>query len=244
MQAPPPDCRYYPSLTGPQMAAFIGPIFNAPPRDQIAAHATDSEGRWWVPECRFSAGTTGSADSLERRAMTYASENPFRWLTAAPPPPPTPVVDLIEIAKDNQRLPNPIVEVNPDGQTVTGLRTWVWPTAGSIQPVVARAESGPNWAQVTATPGKLVLSAPGADVGPCDAPKVWSAGQSDDATDCYATFRRSSAGMPNNKATVSAGIVWTVVLTTSDGVDNGPLGTVERAGQVSIGVAEIQSVLR
>lgn len=178
VQAPPPDCRYHPSLTGPQMAAFIGPIFKAPPRDQIASHATDLEGRWWVPECRFSAETTGSADSLERRGFTYASENPYLWLTSAPPPPPVPVVDLIEIAKDNQRLPNQVVQVNPEGQTVTGLRTWVWPTAGSIPGPRPRRER-PELGAAHRHTRQAGAVRPRRRRRAVRCPKVWSAGQPD-----------------------------------------------------------------
>lgn len=105
--------------------------------------------------------------------------------------------------------------------------------------------AGPNWAQVTATPGRLVLSAPGgAQVGQCDDPKVWSAGQRDDATDCFMTFTPSSAGMPGGKTSISVGVTWSVVLATSDGIGNGPIGSIDRAEQVQIGVAEVQSVLR
>jgi len=39
-------------------------------------------------------------------------------------------------------------------------------------------------------------------------------------------------------------VTHTVQLTTSDGIDNGDLGTIVRSGQVRIGVAEAQSVLR
>lgn len=145
----------------------------------------------------WSAGTRGTPDTLDARRDVFVAGKPYLWSATAPTPPPVPVADLIDIARDDQQIPTPVVELNPAGQTVTGLRTW-----------------------------------------------VWSTGQRDDATDCYVTFRRSSAGLPGGTATVNVAVTWTVRLTTSDGINNGDLGTIVRSGQVRIGVAEVQSVLR
>lgn len=53
VQAPPPDCRYYPDRTGPEMAAiastFIGPVLPAWPA-AAQEHATDLDGRWYRPD--------------------------------------------------------------------------------------------------------------------------------------------------------------------------------------------------
>lgn len=232
-------------MTGPEMAAYAAtfrvPMFPAPPPGW-EAHAEDLNGAWYRPGCEFRSGTP---DRLTERAEAFHRANPPRWGASEPPPPPIPVVDLIEIVQDSQRLPALVVSTNPTGQTVVGLRTWVWPTGGDFGPVTSRAESGPNWAQVTATPSRLSLTSsdPGAEVGTCATAPAWSEGVPDDATDCYVTFRRSSAGRPGQAHTISVQMTWEVRLTTSDG-RNEPLSIPPVTTDVRLPVAQVQSVLR
>jgi hypothetical protein len=58
------------------MAAYAStfriPMYPPPPAGW-EAHATDLNGRWYIPECRFTAGTGGSPDTLERTAIAYAA---------------------------------------------------------------------------------------------------------------------------------------------------------------------------
>jgi len=242
---PPPECRYIRWLTGPAMAAyaaaFVVPMYPAPPTGW-EAHATDLEGSWYRPNCVF---TSGIPDRLTERAEAFARDNPPVWGSTEPPPPPIPVVDLVEIVQDRQRLPSLVVSTNPTGQSVVGLRTWVWPTGGDFGAVTSRAQSGPNWAQVTATPGQLSLTStdPGAEVGGCATAPAWSAGADDEASDCYVSFRRSSAGRPGDTHTVNVSMTWQVRLTTSDGrnelLESPPVVT-----PVPLPVAQVQSVLR
>jgi hypothetical protein len=242
---PPPECRYRYWMSGPAMAdyaaGFVVPMFPPPPAGW-QEHAEDLNGAWYQPRCEFTAGVP---DRLEERASAFRRDNPPVWGATEPPPPPIPVVDLIDIVRDSQQLPSLVVSTNPDGQSVVALRTWVWPTGGDFGPVTSRAESGPNWAQVTATPGQLSLSSSdaGAELGSCATAPAWSEGAPDDATECYVSFRRSSAGRPGGAHTISVQMTWEIRLTTSDG-RNELLASPPVVTDVQVPVAEVQSVLR
>lgn len=243
---PPPECRYFYWMTGPEMAdyaaRFVVPMYPPPPQGWEAyAETPASEGAWYRPGCQFRAGTP---DRLTERAEAFRRDNPPAWGASEPPPPPIPVVDLVENVRDSQQLPPLVVSTNPDGQGVVGLRTWVWPTGGDFGPVTSRAVSGPNWAQSTATPGRISLTAtdPVAEIRGCATAPAWTEGAADDATDCYVTFRRSSAGRPNNAHTISAQMSWEVRLTTSDG-RNELLASPPVVTDVPIPVGQVQSVL-
>ena len=103
-------------------------------------------------------------------------------------------------------------------------------------------EDGPNWAQVTATPGKLRLSASEADVGTCDRAPTYTPRAPDSATDCYVEFRASSARTGTSQVRVA--VVGRVVLTTSDGRNEVLEAAFPRSSTVDVAVAEVQSVLR
>lgn len=242
---PPPPCRYRYWLSGPAMAEYVRqfriPMYPPPPPDW-EQHAEDLNGAWYQPRCEF---TSGTPDALDRRDQEFRNANPPRWFTSEPPPPPVPVEDLVERVRDSQGLPPLIVSTNPDAQSVVGLRTWVWPTAGEFGAVTSRSESGPNWAQVTATPGRISLTStdPAAEIGSCATAPAWSQGADDNATDCYVTFQRSSAGRPGNAHTITAQMTWEIRLTTSDG-RNELLASPPVVTDVPIPVAQVQSVLR
>lgn len=125
---------------------------------------------------------------------------------------------------------------------MVGLRTWVWPTGSTLRPVVSRAESGPNWAEVRAVPGQLTLSADNATVGDCTRAPAYTTGAPENATDCYVEFSRSSARTGTSSITVT--VRWTVTLTTSDGRNEVLDAAFPRDTAVQIPVAEVQSVLR
>ncbi len=245
---PVPPCGYDPWMSGAEMAGYVAgfvvPMFPAPPAGW-EAYVTDTTGLWYRSACHFTARDLGTADALERRNNTFVQSHPPIWSTGQPPAPPISVEDLITMAKgdlDNGQIPSPLVALNPLGSTVTGLPTWVWPTGVSVSPVTARAESGPNWAQVTAVPGGLRLSAADAQVGPCTRPVVWHQGAAEDGTDCYVTFRRSSARTGTVPLTV--GVSWRVTLTTSDGRNEVLDDSYSTGSTVRVAVGEVQSVLK
>lgn len=238
---PTPPCRYVFWLSGPGMATFIGPLYQRPSQAAILAHATDTGGSWYHGECVFSSGD-GSPLALERRATAFYDSHPPVWATSNPPVPPIPVSYLIDAVKDSAQIPDPAISLNPVAETTVGLRTWVWPTGGAPAPVTARAESGPNWAQVTATPGRLTLSAPDAEVGSCATAPAYTAGAPESATQCFVTFRRSSAR--TGTSTISARLTWRVVLTTSDGRNQVLSAAFPSSTDVPIAVAQVQSIGR
>lgn len=240
---PPPPCRYARWLSGPEMAdyaaRFVVPMYPAPPAG-FAAHATDAQGAWYRPQYN------GPGDQLLSPAVTDClNSRPVAWFGSTPPEPAISPAVLSQIARDTQRLPPLVVSTNPSAatQTTVGLRTWVWPTGGDYGPVVSRAESGPNWAQVVATPSRISLAVtdPTALLGPCTTPRAWTTGAPDSATDCFVQFRRSSAAQPQQHHVITAAMRWTIRLTTSDGRDEAlppqPVTT-----DVALAVAEVQSI--
>ncbi|MBW3578763.1 MAG: hypothetical protein KY462_13680 [Actinobacteria bacterium] len=127
--------------------------------------------------------------------------------------------------------------------------TWWW-SEGSYDPVVVRAEDGPLWVQVTATPGSMTID-PGDGSQPlvCPAPGV--------AYNRHASYydqipgeRRGACvhvyGQTFNEVTATMAVTWTVTwegYSPSQGSVGGTLAPMVRRQQVSFPVREIQSVI-
>ncbi len=241
--SPANPCGYVSWMTGPDMQAFhdawtaLLPAFPTT-WDQ---HLTDPVGAWYRPDCTF-LPNDGTPVTRQERLATFCAGHPTDFFTAPPATPPISVDDLITYATDRRIVPDPAVSTNPEVETVNGLRTWVWPTGVAPAPVVSRAVSGANWAEVVATPGRLVLSTPDAEVGSCSRAPAYTPGAPDSATDCYVEYRGSTARSGPVPITVS--IDWAVTCHTSDGRNQVLSPAFPVFATVMMTVAEVQSVLR
>lgn len=211
------------------------------------AHADNTEGHWYLPECR--------ADAPAEFKRAYYASHPVVFIEPGEPAPAEDaVVDpavLARAAHEAMDLPEGVIRWNPSLQgseaTVVGMDTWVWvedaPTAVSV-----RAEIPGVWAQVDAVLSGLELSAPGADPVHCpDTGTQWTSGAS--STSCSISFFRSTANQPvkagqsQPTATLTATATWTASWTSSLNATPTVLPSQTLTTTAEIPVAEVQAIV-
>ena len=160
-----------------------------------------------------------------------------------------PAVDaatLAEFAMTELALPTPAVRMNPDGEQVVQLPSWLWIDAGQWRPRQATAAAGPVTSTVTADPVRVVWDMGTGDQVACDGPgRPYRErfAETPEATDCTYTYERSSAGEPDAAFDVTATIEWAVSWAGSDGT-GGDLGVVTSSSTSSVRVAELQALVQ
>ena len=139
----------------------------------------------------------------------------------------------------------PDIHLNPTGQQVVNLRTFMWvqPVAVTVPAVAADGSS----ITITATPGDVLWDAGDgtpwwwchSDGVPYDPSKP-----DDQQSACSHTYTRSSAGAgPDNQFILTAHVQWTGTWSGTGGAaGGGQLGTIETTSSVPISVAEIQAL--
>jgi hypothetical protein len=164
-----------------------------------------------------------------------------------PQAPAVTAAQLAQRARESLELPLPDVRTAPprgsDG--LVGLPQWVWVPRGQWHSMSTRASAGPVWAEVTATPQRIVIE-PGAglEAVTCDGPgTAYDARKpaSAQTTGCSYTFTRSSAGQPDSEYTMTVTVVWAGAWEGSGGAD-GTLPEISRSTSFPIRVAEGQSL--
>ncbi|SFJ61887.1 hypothetical protein [Cellulomonas sp. KH9] len=212
------------------------------------AHATDDEGRWYEPYCRY--------DTDAETSFEYYTTRQAVFVPAGDPPPAVDVVvdpqQLVRIAQDSMELPTGTIRWNPSldgsGATVVNKPTFVW-VEGAPADVEVTASVPGVWARVEARVSQLRLDAQNAESASCpDVGTPYTPGMT--TSSCSLTFTRSSANLMPPKAgqslptaTLTATAVWEATWTSS--VDPAPqpldMQTVETSAEIP--VAEIQSVV-
>src|SRR6266545_1937916 len=128
-----------------------------------------------------------------------------------------PTVTPAQLAARAQKalgLPLPDVRTAPprgaDG--MVGLPEWVWLASSQWHAVSRRASAGGVWAEVTASPQRIVIQ-PGVGLGSvgCDGPGIaYDPGRpaSAQSSGCSYTYNTSSAGQPKDRYTMTVTVVW------------------------------------
>ena len=158
---------------------------------------------------------------------------------AAPLPSPA---ELAAMARKQLRLPTPTIAVNPAGDQLVNLPTWMWLSSG--------------WGPVSAT-----ASVPGVSVIAVATPRSvsWSMGDGSTVTctgagtpfrpgsdpkapspDCGHTYHTSSASQPGQAFPVTATVHWTV--TWSGAGQSGTFPALTTTADAAFRVAEIQAL--
>jgi hypothetical protein len=156
---------------------------------------------------------------------------------------------MARTAQESLLLPLPDVQTAPPrgSQGLVGLPEWVWVSHGQWHPLTKRAAAGGVWAEVTATPKRMVIT-PGAGLaavactGPGTAYDPHRAA-SVQHTDCSFTYGRSSAGQPGSVYRVTVRVVWGGSWVGSGGT-GGALPDISRSTRFSLRVAEAQGLYR
>lgn len=161
--------------------------------------------------------------------------------------PPADPGDLAEQALDRTPLPEPTIGMAPGPEIpqLVNLPVFLWIPAAQWKPVTASASAGPVTSTVTAVPKRVVWDMGQGDKVTCDGPGLpYDPSLSDDAnpSTCRYTFRRSSAGQPDQSFTVTATVQWDTTWTVTGASGGGGLGTVSRSSSTAIKVAELQAL--
>lgn len=137
----------------------------------------------------------------------------------------------------------------PDGRqaTIVDEHTWMWTDHSMWAPRRKRIQTGPVWAEVTATPMQLTVdSTLGAAVtctGP-GTPYTRASGLHAASPDCGLVFPRSSYGLSGDETTVTYAVRWHVTWIGSTGSDSqgGTLPDLTSRAAENIAVVEIQAL--
>jgi enoyl reductase len=256
-----PPCWMEPSFTGPDLyqwyasgdaariAHHTGDTTPTPPPD-YAEHQNDGPdvGMYWTPMCSSEYWDGDLASFFAYVDQFFAAHPADQWVPVTEGDPNDDIVIppqvLMHIALNLLDLSQgPGVEINPAGNSVVNLPTWVWATDATFVEHRVRAQFNGNWAEVIATPVRLVVSTNGpADLnGDCaGGGTVYHAGAS--STNCSVTFRRSSLA---RSFAISAFIQYRVHWEGSGG-QNEPLDPPDAPGvtTVQVPVDEVQTVLQ
>lgn len=154
---------------------------------------------------------------------------------------------LARQALDEVPLPRPGLNMNPssDKGAVTNIESWLWIDPNQWQPVSASASAGNVSVTTTATPDRVVYDMGNGDRVACSGPGTPydpNRPAADQSTDCSYTYRRSSAGQPAGRYTVTATVFYRVGWTATGIAAGGALAPVIQTTSVAIRVAEIQAL--
>ncbi|WP_063747144.1 hypothetical protein [Saccharothrix sp. NRRL B-16314] len=188
-------------------------------------------GAWYVWKC-----TEGVMDGLYRPPVWIpAGQQPGAALLPSP-------AELAQLARKQLRLPSPRIAVNPAGDQLVNLPTWMWLSSG-WGPVSATASVPGVSVTAVATPTSVTwLMGDGSAVTCTGAGSPYEAGSDPRAPspDCGHVYRRSSASQPGQAYPVTATVHWTV--TWSGAGQGGTFPDMTTTGDAAFRVAESQAL--
>jgi hypothetical protein len=161
------------------------------------------------------------------------------WIPAAATTSPQQVA---EVARARLRLPSPGIGLNPAGDQLVGLPTWLWTSSGWA-PISATASVPGISVTAVATPTAVTWAmGDGATVTCTSGGTPYRAGGNARAgsPDCGYTYRQSSAAQPDQTYTVTATITWTV--TWAGGGQSGTFPNLTTTSTARLRVAESQAL--
>lgn len=151
-------------------------------------------------------------------------------------------VDPAEVAAGVLRrmtIPVPQVQLNPAGEQVVNLPSWLWVAnweaitgTASVGGVTVRVTARPSSAQWTFGDGTSSTCAPGVPWSP----------QSDPRRACTHTWIRSSAASPGESYRMEVGVTWSASYSVTGAAGGGALPSITRTTTLAVRVAEIQAV--
>jgi hypothetical protein len=205
-----------------------------------------------------SGGTWSDCHSLQgTKAFGYVQcdngpGNQHNLFNAVLPGDPAASVNLESVrdrALRQLRPPTPqVITAPPRGKEgLVGLPQFFWVAKDQWNTINERAVSGPVWAEVTATPSKLVIN-PGSGQKSitCQGPGTpYDASKSpdDQRADCTYLFTRSSAGLPGSRYQMTISVLWTAAWAGSGGA-GGPLAPITTSTTFPLRVAEGHALIQ
>lgn len=169
-------------------------------------------------------------------------------LDLVPVPRDTPPVDPVALRNEalgRLLLPQPSIAMNPAGDQVVHVASWLWIDDADWQPHAESVTAGSVTTTVTATPRRVVWDLGNGDTTVCDGPGVPydpSRSASEQATDCSYTYIHTSGGQPDDAYQVTATIEWEVSWSVTGATGGGPLPPLSTSAPVPVRVAEMQAL--
>lgn len=155
--------------------------------------------------------------------------------------------ELAARARKALELPRPDVHTAPPrgAMGIVGRPEWVWVPRGQWRPLSRRASAGPVWAQVTATPQRMVIE-PGGGLDPvgCAGPgRAYDPAQPavGQTPGCSVTYRRSSAGQPHETYRMTVTVIWGGAWRGSGGA-GGALPPISASTRFPVAIAEAEGL--
>lgn len=218
-QALPPACPYVPAP--PNIAAYLGP-------------GSTPQGGWYLPSCSLPVATSAAYPAV--------------WIPSSPTNSQAPSVPaLLQQAIGQAALVHPGIELNPPGQEVVNVPTWLWISPSDWSSVSANAAAGLVNATVTANPVAVIWTFGDGNSITCPGPGVPynpALPSSQQSTYCSYTWRTSSAGQPNAVFVVTATIEYQVATVVTGAPDPSPnLGLhAGPSAQAEVPVSEVEAL--
>ncbi|MFF1676122.1 hypothetical protein ACFVYG_08825 [Streptomyces sp. NPDC058256] len=171
----------------------------------VADPQPGESGAWYVYKC-----TAGGVRDAVYRPPVWIPDGPQQ---GAATPQPTPA-QLAQTARDQLRLPSPQIEVNPAGEQLVGLPTWLWVDRAEWGPVSATASVPGVSVTALARPTSVVWTMGDGGSVTCKGPGTpYGSAKTDPrgaSPDCGHTYHSTSAGQPDSAFAASATVHWTV----------------------------------
>lgn len=206
-----------------------------------------------LPQERDRIGQDGGGHYVKHCGEQSVAKSPGTGIGSTYLPPrgsSGPVVDPVELASDaleRTPLPEPQISMapSPDIPQLVNLATYLWLTTDQWEPATVSASAGAVTSTVTARPTRVIWDMGQGDQVVCDGPGLpYDPSLSDEAqpSDCHYTYRRSSAGQPGQRYTVTATVEWETNWSVTGAAGGGSLGTATSSSSTTVQVAELQSL--
>lgn len=209
---------------------------------------TDGTGRWYDKVCETEGGQPRFVDPVAGATFGQGSFAPretsdlvYLRRRAVQP------ADMAMEALGFLTLPEPAIATSPPSQfdSVVNVPVYLSVDAADWQPKSVTTDVPGVSVQVTAVPQRVEWDTGMGDVVVCDGPGTpydFSRPDADQVADCTYTYRRTSAGQPNERFTLTATVVWRASWSVVGAPGGGDLGEVRRSASTSLRVAQVQTV--
>lgn len=219
-----PQCYYAPAP--PNLAASLGPGPGGP-------------GSWYSWYC-----TLPTLSITDARPTIWVPAGPASSASAAATPS---VPALIQQAIDQANLVDPTINLNPPGDQVVNIASWLWINPSDWGDVVASAAAGGVSTTVVAAPTSVIWNLGNGSSIDCPGPGVAynpDKLDSEQSTYCQYTWTVSSAGQPGGVYQVTATIEYDVTTSVTGAPDPTPdLGMhFGPTSSVEVPVSEIEAL--
>ena len=169
-------------------------------------------------------------------------------LDLIPVPREEPPVDptlLRDEAVERLTLPTPQIAMNPPGDQVVHINSWLWLDDAIWTTHSKSASAGGVTATVTATPRRVVWDLGNGDTVMCDGPGTPydpARPSAEQATDCSYTYEHTSADQPGDAYAVTATVEWELSWSVQGAAGGGALPALFTSAPMSVRVGELQAL--